>query len=153
MIDLFRRLYGHSFQRRLALCLSCICVASVLLVGVCSYRLASRELRVLSSKLSERNIASAGQALDDYLLSVQDWTTQMLRIAPLRKAAGQSSSADAESLRGQIAGQIRNHVSSAFSDGVSFPLVELHLKNGLSYTYSTNYRACFSGYSRVPRSS
>lgn len=86
MIDLFRRLYGHSFQRRLALCLSCICVASVLLVGVCSYRLASRELRVLSSKLSERNIASAGQALDDYLLSVQDWTTQMLRIAPLRKA-------------------------------------------------------------------
>lgn len=149
MIDLFRRLYGHSFQRRLALCLSCICVASVLLVGVCSYRLASRELRVLSSKLSERNIASAGQALDDYLLSVQDWTTQMLRIAPLRKAAGQSSSADAESLRGQIAGQIRNHVSSAFSDGVSFPLVELHLKNGLSYTYSTNYRACFSGYEDV----
>jgi len=151
-MNLFRKL---SFRKKLAAAILTVTVLVTVVTAVWSYRLALRQFREMSTQLTQNTVNTLQGTVQDYFSGVISHTTDILSGAALRKIAEASDPTELVGFSAWQAMQydIQQQTAAAAKDHITFTSIEIHFKNGLSYTNRkssryADYAECSSDLSR-----
>ncbi len=129
--------------------LTTIALFTALYMGSALYKVSSRNLFDMSSRLSQNNISIVQSHLTSYFQSVQDTLTQIIRLPEMRQVAEQPKIVAGEVRKSQTALDlaIQNvlYLGSA-SEGTELRIINIYCKNGFNYTSSPENELPYTDY-------
>ena len=142
-----KKLKSLPFRRQLTVVLLLVSLLIALFTSVFSYQLAYRQFRDMSIQLTQNSISAVHASVNDYFNTIHNCTTHALSSPSLRTLANLSRSEArlrSNALWSIASVDIRNTITDAYDQKVTFSRIDIYLQNGC--TYSTDSQQLFTDY-------